>query len=196
MAGIDTIVHEILQEAQTKADELMKEAQDQAGSIQQEAAAADEKAAAGIRQEADRTAADLAQRARSQVDLRKRQAILKAKQAVIDGVIEKAYLQLAAQGDEPYFAMILKLVQKNVRAGDGLVCFNSADLKRIPAGFEASLAALASKAGGTLKVSPDPVKIRSGCIVSYGGIEENCSLDALFAEKRETLRDLANSVLW
>lgn len=196
MAGIDTIVHEILQEAQTKADELMKEAQDQAGSIQQEAAAADEKAAAGIRQEADRTAADLAQRARSQVDLRKRQAILKAKQAVIDGVIEKAYLQLAAQGDEAYFAMILKLVQKNVRAGDGLVCFNSADLKRIPAGFEASLAALASKAGGTLKVSPDPVKIRSGCIVSYGGIEENCSLDALFAEKRETLRDLANSVLW
>ena len=196
MAGIDTIVHEILQEAQTKADELMKEAQDQAGSIQQEAAAADEKAAAGIRQEADRTAADLAQRARSQVDLRKRQAILKAKQAVIDGVIEKAYLQLAAQGDEAYFAMILKLVQKNVRAGDGLVCFNSADLKRIPAGFEASLAALASKAGGTLKVPPDPVKIRSGCIVSYGGIEENCSLDALFAEKRETLRDLANSVLW
>ena len=196
MAGIDTIVHEILQEAQTKADELMKEAQDQAGSIQQDAAAADEKAAAGIRQEADRTAADLAQRARSQVDLRKRQAILKAKQAVIDGVIEKAYLQLAAQGDEAYFAMILKLVQKNVRAGDGLVCFNSADLKRIPAGFEASLAALASKAGGTLKVSPDPVKIRSGCIVSYGGIEENCSLDALFAEKRETLRDLANSVLW
>ena len=47
-----------------------------------------------------------------------------------------------------------------------------------------------------MKGSEDPGRIKSGFILSYGGIEENCSLDAIFAEKAETLRDLANSILW
>ena len=70
------------------------------------------------------------------------------------------------------------------------------NLKAVPAGFADELSKIAKGVGGTLVVSDKPVKIRSGFILSYGGIEENCSLDAIFAEKAETLRDLANTLLW
>lgn len=196
MAGIDNIIKEILQEAQDKAAGVIEEAQNKAGELKENAAKADEKMASQLKAGADRQAAELAQRAVSQGALRKRQAILKARQDIIDEVIEKAYLQLSTRDDDAYFSMIKKLIEKNLRAGDGEVCFNEADLKRIPAGFEESVAKSAAKAGGTLKISAVPVKIKSGCIIAYGGIEENCSLEAIFAEKRDALRDLANSVLW
>lgn len=196
MAGIDNIIKEILQEAQGKADKVIEEAKLKADALKAEAAKADEKLTSQLKAGADRQAKELAQRAVSQGALRKRQAVLKARQDIIDGVIEKAYLQLSTRDDEAYFSMIRKLIEKNLRAGKGEVCFNETDLKRIPAGFEESIAKSAAKAGGTLTISEVPVKIRSGCIIAYGGIEENCSLEAIFAEKRDALRDLANSVLW
>ena len=196
MAGVDNIVKEILQEAENTAGSLLSEAKEKAEQIIKEGAAADEKAALAVRQKAEKTVVDLEQRAVSQSALRKRQAVLKAKQEIIDEVVHKAYMKLSTQDTDAYFSMVKKLVEKNVRAGDGLVCFNETDLKAVPAGFEKELDGIAKAAGGSLKISDQPVKIRSGFILSYGGIEENCSLDAIFAEKADTLRDLANSILW
>ena len=111
-------------------------------------------------------------------------------------MIHKAYMKLQTQDTGDYFSMVKKLVEKKARAGEGQICFNETDLKAVTPQLKEELAQIAKKAGGTLKVSEDPVRIKSGFILSYGGIEENCSLDAIFAEKAETLRDLANSILW
>ena len=78
MAGIDNIVKEILQEAEAAAQGILDEAQEKAKQLMKEAAAADDKAAAAVRQKAEKTVSDLAQRAVSQSALRKRQAVLKA----------------------------------------------------------------------------------------------------------------------
>ena len=196
MAGIDNIVKEILQEAEAAAQGILDEAQEKAKQLMKEAAASDEKAAAAQRQKAEKAVSDLAQRAVSQSALRKRQAVLKARQEIIDEVIHKAYMKLSTQDTDAYFSMVRKLVEKHVRAGDGLICFSETDLKAVPAGFEDEISKIAKAAGGTLKVSDTPVKIRSGFILSYGGIEENCSLDAIFAEKADALRDRANAILW
>ena len=159
MAGIDKIVQEILQEANTKAAAVLEEAGRKAGEITAQAAQADEKAAARIKETADRQAGELAQRAVSQGALRKRQAILKAKQDIIDEVIEKAYMQLSTRDDEAYFSMILTLIEKNLRAGDGKICFNEADMKRIPDGFAQKVAQLAEKAG----VPVVPIAVKTDC---------------------------------
>jgi V/A-type H+-transporting ATPase subunit E len=196
MAGVDNIVKEILQEAETAAGALLNEAKENADKIIRDGAKADEKASEAAKAKAEKAVADLASRAVSQCALRKRQALLKAKQEIIDEVVHKAYMKLSTQDTDAYFSMVKTLVQKNVRAGEGKVCFSETDLKAVPAGFAEDLDKIAKEAGGTLTVSPDPVKIRSGFILSYGGIEENCSLDAIFAGKADTLRDLANSILW
>ena len=196
MAGVDNIVKEILQEAQSKADALVNEAKANAEEILKEAAAADEKMAQDCEQEARRTVSDLAERAKSQSSLQKRQSLLQAKQDIIDEVIQKAYDKLSTQDGNAYFAMAEKLIQKAVRPGKGEICFNEADLKRIPADFEERIRKIAAGCGSELSISEVPAKIRSGFILSYGGIEENCSLDAIFSEKRESLRDLVNATLW
>ena len=49
---------------------------------------------------------------------------------------------------------------------------------------------------GSLTVSRTPADIENGFVLRYGGIDENCSLRALFEEKRETLQDIVNKILW
>ena len=196
MAGVDNIVNEILQQGQAKADELIAEARAKADEILQKSAEADEKMKLSSEQNTQRRVKDLAERAKSQSSLQKRQTVLKARQEIIDGVIEKAYLKLSTQGDEDYFSMAEKLVEKTARAGDGIICFNAEDLKRVPADFAQRIEKIARSKGGTLKISDKGAKIRSGFILSYGGIEENCTLDSIFTEKRDELRDLVNSILW
>ena len=56
--------------------------------------------------------------------------------------------------------------------------------------------AAAKALGGSLKLSKDPAPVKNGFILKYGGIEENCSLDALFASRTDALVDKVNAALW
>lgn len=90
MAGIDTITNEILQNAKSKADELIAQARQAADSeaekARAEAAAASEKAA----ERAAREVKAYGDRIQSQIGMRKREAVLAARQSVIGGMIDAA----------------------------------------------------------------------------------------------------------
>lgn len=92
--------------------------------------------------------------------------------------------------------MIKKLLTKAVHSGAGEILFSEKDLKRLPATFAKEIAEIAGKNGGSLKISDKPAAIDNGFILSYGGIDENCSLKALFAEKHDQLQDKAHASLW
>ena len=92
--------------------------------------------------------------------------------------------------------MIAKLIEKNARPQDGEIAFSAADLARLDASAKEAVQAAAKKANGSLKVAKEAANIKSGFILRYGGIEENCSLDALFAEKADLLVDTVNRALW
>ena len=62
-------------------------------------------------------------------------------------------------------------------------------LARLPEGFAVKLQDIAVKHGGSLKVSDERADVENGFILRYGGIEENCSLRALFSAKQEELQD-------
>lgn len=196
MAGIDNITNEILQDAKTKADGIIADANAKAKAVTDDA---DEKAAAYLKQADEKAAADTArtrERTASAAQMRARETKLAAKQQVIDEVIEKAYEKLDSQESSAYFAMIEKLLEGAVSAGEGIICFGARDLERLPADFEKKAAAVGKKKGAVLRVSSTPEKIENGFILKYGGIEENCTLRALFAQKRDELRDRVNGILW
>ena len=196
MAGVNKITEEILQEAKAAVDELLGEARKKADEITAEAEAEASKIMEASAQETARIAAQQEERAKSSAQMRQRQAVLSAKQEVIDQVIDTAYQKLAGQDAPGYFGMIEKLLKKNVHAGDGELLLSKADIARLPEGFAKIAAGIAKEAGGNLKISEVPAKIANGFILKYGGVEENCSLDALFAQARETLRDKISSILW
>lgn len=196
MAGIDNITNEILQEARDKADQIISDAQKKADQIRKDAQERAAQASEAAQRAADADRNDLKKKTSSAAQMSERQMKLAAKQAVIDEVLQKAYERLDSQDDDAYFAMIGKLISANVRKEAGEICFSSRDLKRLPSGFDAQVMKIAKLKGGSLTVSKKSEPIDNGFILKYGGIEENCTLSALFSQKRDALRDSVNEILW
>lgn len=196
MAGIDNITKEILQEARDKADQIVAEAQQKADQIRKDAADRADKTARSAQQAAEADKKDLKKKTSSAVQMNARQARLTAKQAVIDEVLQKAYDRLSSQDESAYFDMIDRLIAANVRKEAGEICFSQKDLKRLPAGYDKQVSKIAAQKGGTLTISREGAPIDNGFILKYGGIEENCTLAALFSQKRDALRDSVNEILW
>lgn len=196
MAGAENIINEIMQEARDKADGIVASANAEADAARAAAKKEYDAYVAKAKEAAEREAGEWAKRVESQTALRRRQATLAAKQEIIESVIDGAYARLAGQEDAEYFRMILTLVGKNAQKDEGEILFSEKDLTRLPEGFAKELAKAAEGAGGTLKISDTPAKIENGFILRYGGIDENCTLEALFAEKREALADRVREVLW
>ena len=196
MAGIDQITKEILDEASKKADKLISDAYAKAENIkakaQEEADAVSAKSAAKAEEESKAVLL----RAESQAGRRRRQTLLSARQDIISGVIEAAKKKLSEQSDGDYFAMIAKLLEKNTAEGEGVLSFSAKDLKRLPSDFASLASKIAAENNGKITIAEEAADIEDGFILSYGGIEENCTLKALFADKEDELRDCVHSVLW
>ena len=77
---------------------------------------------------------------------------------------------------------------------DGEMYFSSKDLKRMPKDFETKLNEHLKQ--GTLKISSKPCEIDAGFILVYGGIEENCSFNALFKAQNDILRDKISAIIF
>ena len=92
--------------------------------------------------------------------------------------------------------MIAKLLEKNTAEGEGVLSFSAKDLKRLPSDFASLASKIAAENNGKITIAEEAADIEDGFILSYGGIEENCTLKALFADKEDELRDCVHSVLW
>jgi len=196
MAGVENIINEILQEAKGQADEILAKAGSDAAAAQEAAAKDGEKLRQKYSDKADRDVKDYASRIQSQIGLRRRQSILSVKQDIISDVIKKAYEKLNAQDDQSYFDMILKMLSGVIQSADGLISFSEKDLQRLPAGFAGKLQQAAKAAGGDLKISDKAADIESGFVLSYGGIDENCSLKSIFDANLNDLQDEVHRALW
>ena len=196
MAGAENIVNEILREAREKADGTLSEAKRKADMTVSSAHADGVAEMSAAAERAEKAASDYAKRVESQVGLRRRQALLSARQDIIETVIEKAYQTLSSQSAEAYFEMIEKLVGRYAQPEKGEILFSARDLGRLPDGLTAAVEKAAAGRGGSLTVSETPAGIENGFILRYGGIEENCTLEALFDDKIDELRDRVREVLW
>ena len=196
MAGVDSITKEILQEARDKADSILAEATNAVDALKKAAKADSQKSADKLADKADADAKAYASRIESQIGLRRRQALLEARQEIISDVIEKAYRKLDTQDDASYFEMIIKLLKANVRPDDGEILMTEKDLKRLPANFETKIKEIAEEKKGKLTLSKDAAEIENGFILRYGGIDENCSLRAIFDDRMNDLQDAVHHTLW
>ncbi len=196
MAGVEKIIDEILQDAQDRAQALIAEGEEKAGAAREQA----QKEAQALKEQQQAKAEKDAQLylsgVQSQIGLRRRQTLLSAKQEIISEVIDKAYQKLAGQDDDAYFAMIGRMLPAVIRPEEGEILFGKKDLDRLPADFAQKAAQLAAAKGGRLTVSAQPADIENGFVVRYGGIDENCTLRALFDEKLGQLQDEVNKALW
>lgn len=196
MSGLDKIKSQILDEANHSAEMKLAEANEKAERMISEAKAEAEAEVSKLAAKSQEAIAVYAERVKSSGEMQRKQAILQAKQEVIAEVIQKAYEKVCAQDDTAYFEMIRKMLDKYAQPGDGIISFNAKDLKRMPKGFEAEMEKTAQKKGGTLRLSEEAKEMDGGFILVYGGVEENCTIRAMFDANRDHLSDKVHEVLF
>ena len=196
MTGLDRILSQIGYEAQTAADTVLAEANRQVAAIAKAAEAQGKAEAQHIAQQSAADVKDALARAESAAALQKKRAVLAVKQELIAQAMENAQKSLYALPVGEYFDVIIKMAKRFALPQAGEVLFSSADLARLPQGFEATLNAAVKERGAALKISAETRPIDGGFVLSYGGVEENCSFAALFDSARETLQDKVHELLF
>lgn len=196
MTGLEKMKSQILEEAKANADGQIAEAKAQAERILEEAKAETLKSVESISQKSKIDVANYQDRVKSSLDLQKRNKILQAKQDLIHEILDKAYEKLEHMETGEYFEIILKLVEKYALAQDGMICFGKADLERMPEGFREKVKQAAAAKGGALSLSEEGRNIKNGFVLVYGGIEENCTLRAIFDAKKEEMADQIHRLLF
>ena len=198
MSGLEKMKSRILEEAEQSAQEILAKAQADAEAAVTAAEGRARAEAEKIREKAGRDAGEYAKRAASSSDMRRKQALLAARQEVISAVLGKAYDAVLALEEEEYFGLLEKLLEKYVLPEEGEICFSRKDLERMPENFVGRIRTIAAEKGGSLTVScePEPRGIDGGFLLVYGGIEENCTIKAVFRSKKEELSDGINRLLF
>ena len=196
MSGLDKMKARILEEAEVSAQEILAKADAEADALLKTSGDAARAEAEKILGRARRGADEYAKRVESAIDMKSRQAFLAAKQQVIGDVLEKAYRTVLDLGDREYFEMLGKMLGKYALPQDGVICFSAKDLGRMPDTFAAEVKKAAESKGGSLAISDRPEEIEGGFLLKYGGIEENCTIKAVFDSMRDELSDHVNRLLF
>ncbi len=196
MTGLEKIKSQILEEAKAEADDKIAKAKEKATEIISQAEAEAAKIAEAIAHKSDVQVANYKDRVVSSGDLQRRTKILAAKQEVIAEVLDKAYLSLTTMKESEYFAMLLKMLDKYAQPENGEIFFSQTDLEKMSAEFEAEVVKTAGDKGGSLVISKEGRKIENGFVLAYGGIEENCTLQAMFDAKKDELSDIVQRILF
>lgn len=196
MTGLEKIISQIQEEANTLAEKKTEAARKEADEILAEAKAA----CADLEAEAEEKNAVLKTnydgRVRSSAEQQRRTALLRAKQEIIAEVIDQAYTTLKEKDVQGYFLTMEKILKTYALAEAGEIYFSAEDLARMPADFEKKIEAAAKEKGGSLVLKKEPKEIADGFVLVYGGIEENCTLKALFDAKKDQLQDKVNAILF
>lgn len=196
MTGLDNILRQIKSESDAAVSKILAKAETEANAI---VTAAREEAKAQCDRISERSTSevqDTLNRARSAAALQKRKAILAEKQKLISETIEQAKQKLYSLPEAQYFSIILKMAEKFTLPQSGEILFSEKDLNRLPKDFESTLNSAVKEKGSVLKISPETRRIDGGFVLSYGGIEENCSFEALFDSAHDTLQDKVHELLF
>ena len=196
MSGLDQMIQRIAEGAQAQVSEIAANTKAEADRILSEAAAEREAKSAEIAERSARETASYRERVAASLEQQRRTALLGAKQAVIASMLEKSYDTLLAMPAERYFPFLKRVLENYALPEAGEICFSRKDLDRMPAGYLEELQAIAAGKGGSLTLSKEQRTLDGGFILIYGGIEENCTIRALFDARREILQDQVHSLLF
>lgn len=195
MTGLQKILQEIQDEASAEAAAVISKATAQADDIISAAKAEGLAKAGSIAEGAKRDVININNARESELVLQRRQRMLKVKQDLLAETLQKALDTLYELDDKEYFALIIRLAAKNAAPGQGEMMLNNKDLARKPADFEKELSK-ALPSGSQLALSGKTLPIDGGFVLSYGGVEQNCSFKDIFAARREDFNDMIRDILF
>lgn len=194
MNGLEKILQQIKDDSDAAVAKIKGEAEKSAFENKQKILKETEKNVEAIKVKTKSECEDIKVRGESSAALAKKQSMLNTKQSIISDFIKAAHKYLVSLPANEYFDVIYKMIAKNAHKNEqGKISFNKSDKSRLPSAFGKKLSDLS---GGMLTLSDETSDIDGGFVLVYGGIEENCSFDAIFSEKYDELQDEVYSMLF
>ena len=195
MSGLDNLLNQIRNTAEEEANARLNQARQQAEELIQNKKDLAEKEIENIKLKTDRKALEILEKAKSAAALQKRNAVLSAKQQIIESLLKTTLDKLNNLEDEAYFQIIRKMVSRYALSQDGQIIFSEKDKNRFPADFEEKLNQDILSKGGSLKISSAIRSFDGGSVLVYGDIDVNCTFTVMLASKHEILQDKINRSL-
>lgn len=198
MAGTEKITQRILQQAQEQAAELRQQAEQAAAQAKQRACAKAEQDAQAIAAQGQTECRERQNRIIAVADLEMRKRRLAAKRQVLDEAFEAARTALAQLPEAEYRALYIKAVLAAVEKGDEQIAPAQADVQRLGQDFVNLLNQALQRAGRRAEVTlaHERTDIAGGCVVCSGGMEVDCSHQALLRAVREKTEGEINHMLF
>lgn len=196
MTGTEKILRHIADRAGGEAEQIMENAREEAARLEEKAKAEREEILAEAEKQGEALLEETRERSEAAAAAYKRRTLLATRGALIKEALEKAWDNILALPDPDYFAFLYAQLDKQDLGREGRLCLNAKDLERRPADFEAKIAEAAARQNGTLVLAGFPADIAGGFILQYGGVEENCSLEAIFESESDVLKDAVRAVLF
>ncbi len=185
MTGLDKILETIGQSGEEKAEKTILKYETKAKEISDEYEEKTKREYDEIISKAEKKADFNIENALLTAKLNSSEEVLALKSKLIDKALQTAIEKLESIESEKYFSLLYKLVSSKPNFSGATIIFNERDKNRLPEKFIEEL-----------NLSEKTADIKGGFILSYGDIEENCSLDALVKEKRDIIRDEAAKILF
>ena len=190
---LNRILGEIEKDAALQEERILSDADERAAGIlaeaEKEADEAAREAVASAREKAEREVAI----ARSGAEALRKKALLTEKSRIVARAIASYAAALKDLPDEEYFAFFLRRLEPLPDGGEVLLAGEDRDREL----FARLLAETGKRCGKTFVLSEEAApEIASGLLVRYGRIEENLSLEAIFAEKEDDMKDRLAAVLF
>lgn len=195
MTGLEKITEKIIDEAQKNCDAIIGEASAEVKEIISKARAKAKAESEKIISDAHKTARRKQAVSKSTAESITRNRYLEIRNAILNDIISAAYLEIEKFSDEEYFSMLKKLCIKNVQPGECEMHLSGYDMGRLPDDFEMSINSEIYEKGA-VHISNVPADIENGFILSYGDIEINCTLKAVFDENMDSLKDMLSTALF
>ena len=193
MSGFDNILAKINADSIAAGEQKIASAEAKAALIREEG---EEKASILFDARIKRAKYDadvIEAKGRSAAALYSKRVILQEKIAIIDEVIVEVRSKICALPANEYFSFIESFVITHSQDTPGVLTLSKRDFDRLPSGFMDKLNPTRSS---PLTISTQFGDFDAGCIVTYGEISYNGTVDALISEKKDQLRDMINRELF
>ena len=198
MKGTEKIIAHIQADGDAEAKRIIDEASAEAESIRAESFKLALEEHEKLLRQGEAECEDILSGSRRIADMEAKKSVLALKQEMVEAAFEAAKAYIAELPREQYAEFLARMASEASESGTEELVLNASDKAELGKAVckRANEKLAASGKLGKLTLSEDTADISGGVIVRFGGIETNCSIDALVRQQRNALATEVAQVLF
>lgn len=189
MKGTEKIIAHIRADGDTEAKKIIDAASKQAEEKRAESFKAALSEYEKLMQAGNAECEDILSGSRRIAEMEAKKSVLSVKQEMISAAFDAAREEIVNMPRDKYTQFLARMAAEAAASGMEEIVLNARDKAEVGKSVCKAANELLSAKGtpGKLTVSEDTADISGGVIVRFGGIETNCSIDALIRQRRSGL---------